>query len=849
MELFRNSVSMASAALLAFTAASGSGAIYSYSAESLPPGTRYGSDYVWCWSTVTEGDFIYGVRHDRFNESFVEAEVNPSVIKLEDGMDYARKQEERFNGVDYSDPYTEETRFDWYVDELVLLDYKGSDKDVTVPSEADGKPVTAIGANAFSGKSGIDSVTLPDSVDYISAGAFKDSSVKKVVLPEKVMTIPNMTFEGCENLETVTGLDHVFACADNAFTGTKVRLPEDMNYIEDAWWFESSISDFRPLRTNEIDIDGWGFKYYWNGEEFHANLMNIPRDIADDPDNEEKTVLPEKIGGIRVTACELHEEYAVGQYRIVVPEGYSSITAFFNKGLKSIEFLNKETSFSGLLSGTQITEISLPKNTWLTNGMFQNCKQLKSFTFPEGNVCTYFPEKIFANCDNLEKVVVPEGRAITAISSNAFMNDRALREVILPESASVLHNEDINDPDFWIESDAFQNCSSLESLTVPSGSEICINIGDTVFSGCKSLREFALSKPAKSVTIGRSTFEGCSLFDTLDIPADSVKIGERALGGTAVTSFTAGAGWEIGPFAFTDCKVLKNVTLNGGKLSEDSFTGCEVLENVDIKGNVQGIQKAFNDCPALTKINGKTVFDSKTGEFASGMKDMVKNNFAGSDNIGFINDYVDYSVKKTVASVIKPDMNDLQKARAVHDWICRNTIYATEDEPGYTAQNDASVFLMDSTTDEGYARAFNLLAREAGLETCIVGTEFHSWNLVKIGGLWFHVDTTWDDLLGSYSWFLRSDADTYDAGGHHKRWNLKTPSALHSFQCEELPVCSRAMGDVNDDGRVNTADLVSFSRYLLGGADLTEDDATVCDLNFDGSADTFDTVLFRRKLI
>lgn len=71
------------------------------------------------------------------------------------------------------------------------------------------------------------------------------------------------------------------------------------------------------------------------------------------------------------------------------------------------------------------------------------------------------------------------------------------------------------------------------------------------------------------------------------------------------------------------------------------------------------------------------------------------------------------------------------------------------------------------------------MAKEAGLETIFLtgkskrNGEDHMWNMVKVLGVWYHIDTTWDDPvinfdLGDveniedfviYDYFLKSDAD------------------------------------------------------------------------------------------
>ena len=57
---------------------------------------------------------------------------------------------------------------------------------------------------------------------------------------------------------------------------------------------------------------------------------------------------------------------------------------------------------------------------------------------------------------------------------------------------------------------------------------------------------------------------------------------------------------------------------------------------------------------------------------------------------------------------------------------------------------------------EGYAKAFQYIMNEVGIESAIVigtgtnsknETENHDWNYVKLNGQWYAVDVTWDDPI------------------------------------------------------------------------------------------------------
>ncbi|MBO5869088.1 MAG: leucine-rich repeat domain-containing protein, partial [Oscillospiraceae bacterium] len=67
--------------------------------------------------------------------------------------------------------------------------------DITIPSEIDGYPVTAIGPVAFSSCSNITSVIIPESVTSIGKRAFEQcNSLTSVTLPSGITSISEKVF-------------------------------------------------------------------------------------------------------------------------------------------------------------------------------------------------------------------------------------------------------------------------------------------------------------------------------------------------------------------------------------------------------------------------------------------------------------------------------------------------------------------------------------------------------------------------------------------------------------------------------------------------------------------------------
>ncbi len=91
--------------------------------------------------------------------------------------------------------------------------------DITIPATLGGHPVTAIGARAFQGCSGVTSVIIPEGVTRIGERAFWDcSGLSFVILPDSVTSIGDHAFYECTGLTAVAIPAGVTSIGDQAFS-------------------------------------------------------------------------------------------------------------------------------------------------------------------------------------------------------------------------------------------------------------------------------------------------------------------------------------------------------------------------------------------------------------------------------------------------------------------------------------------------------------------------------------------------------------------------------------------------------------------------------------------------------
>lgn len=137
-----------------------------------------------------------------------------------------------------------------------------------------------------------------------------------------------------------------------------------------------------------------------------------------------------------------------------------------------------------------------------------------------------------------------------------------------------------------------------------------------------------------------------------------------------------------------------------------------------------------------------------------------------------------------------PSMTDTEKALAVHDYLVLHCEYdhdrlSNGSVPSVSHSAYGALVEKISVCD-GYAKAYSCILHELGIPSTVVSSDSmnHAWNLVSLGGDWYHVDATWDDpvrdCIGrvNHNYFLlsdtaisagttESDAHTgWDNGGH-----------------------------------------------------------------------------------
>lgn len=136
--------------------------------------------------------------------------------------------------------------------------YTGSAKDVCIPAQYEGLPVTRIGEGAFT-DSALSTISLPDSLTSIGAFAFYRSSLTCVTIPASVHEFGRSVFSGCRDLTSAVFLEGssvkvLNATFDGCSSLKEVRLPDGAERLTGRTFFNcrSLVNVSLPAAVREI---------------------------------------------------------------------------------------------------------------------------------------------------------------------------------------------------------------------------------------------------------------------------------------------------------------------------------------------------------------------------------------------------------------------------------------------------------------------------------------------------------------------------------------------------------------------------------------------------------------------
>ncbi len=510
----------------------------------------------------------------------------------------------------------------------------------------------------ITGWSGTDALmSIPETIDGItvrsvSADAFRDQlQLKEVHFPSGLETIGKGAFSGCSNLGYIVFQSSLLpAIAPDAFSGcalTDVDIPWDAS--------REMVDSAQAL------IHSLGFPaVVWRG-----NVPGLELPASD--------YLYEKDGrkGYVLTSCHSGQSdlflhyglveqdgstvpvYALGTAvfkdqkqlkRFGVPHSGSFTTigeeAFAESGLEWIDLFDTVTvigegAFRNCigLTGIRLTD-SLQK---VGANAFEGCSGLRELYLGCG--ISVLPRDAFADCSSLNTVTIdtPEVREglfkdlpvstiiftdkVETIYKNAFQGT-SITELVLPETLR------------RVESGAFDDCLSLEKVTVLCDASV---LPPNAFTGCSGLKSISFAKGS----IPADLLSDSSL-ETLFLSADVTEIGQRAFSHTALKNVVLPADARLLSHAFEGVP-HESIRMADAATDQQIDDASRVLERPWYMPLLRESEpESLQSMPELPATAEGFVFDAATGTILS---------YTGSETTIVIPRYIDGVKVQAIASM------------------------------------------------------------------------------------------------------------------------------------------------------------------------------------------------------
>lgn len=138
---------------------------------------------------------------------------------------------------------------------------------------------------------------------------------------------------------------------------------------------------------------------------------------------------------------------------------------------------------------------------------------------------------------------------------------------------------------------------------------------------------------------------------------------------------------------------------------------------------------------------------------------------------------MDTAVKNLLAELDLDGLTDYQKVYAIYDYITETVRYdyANLNDDSHLLKYTGYAALVNKTAVcQGYANLFYRLALEADVDARIIsgdGGGPHAWNIVALDGMYYNLDSTWDEGQPYFSWFLLSPDSFYR---HYRDYEYET---------------------------------------------------------------------------
>ena len=485
----------------------------------------------------------------------------------------------------------------------------------------EGSICETIGTCSFA-RISITELNLPESVKDIQYGAFEYCPFRTLTLPSNLKSIGKWAFAAGSNY-TLTSIiipEGVKSIGDEAFRCNyaleTVSIPNSLEnwgssvfkYCDKLTYNLSNYCNYLGNQTSPylvlVGVTIQNLTQY----SIHPNTKFIDDSAFNNCSRLTTVSLPDNviiIGSNAFLNCTALTSITIPESVIKIKQtAFGGCSALTNIYFNAIDCDVEYRIFDNCGTSENGIYVSIgSKVTSISDNMFSNLTSLKSVSFAYNSECSYIGERAFYNCSSLQSINIPSG--VTIIKDETFMGCTSLLSVTFLSENQLL----------CIGAKAFYNCSSLSTINIP---ETLTELGAKAFYGCSSLKEIHV--PIGVTYIYDKTFYGCDSLEQITLPfvgESKDAIGYKAVLGYAFgykisSSADANLIWQYreyksssGSYTYYDYynyyipSTLKTVTILGGKISTDAFNNCTQITSIMFGDYISNVYSTFSSCDKL----------------------------------------------------------------------------------------------------------------------------------------------------------------------------------------------------------------------------------------------------------